>query len=466
MAVIREAELTPRQRETFKKARQAAQRDNFDYVVSLLLQLLKEAPTFLDGRKLLRETCIRKSKAGSRIMQSLSSLSSAPALMKAQSLAKKNGQEAIVILESVLVDDPYNEQANNLLSHIARDQDMVETACFAHEILQRAKPTDIPNLLELGKLYLELKDPRALEVFEAVLDVDPRNNDALSNLKAAEAIRTMEKAGWGEAGDYRQLIKDSDEAEQLEQTARISKSHDAIDKLIAEHYGHFQADPNNVLEARKIGDLYRQKGDLPNALAFFEHAHQLVNKADPHIERTLFEIRVQQYDELIRQWEKFIQENPDHPEHAQHAQTLETNRKERADLVLSEARARVAKYPNDLQFRFELGEALLHAGQHSDAIPELQAALRQPSFRVRAMTLLSLCFRAKGMLDMAAKRLEEADAELRVIDDTKKDVLYNLGLVYEEMGQREKAIEAFKKIYEADYGYRDVAKRVEDSYRS
>ncbi|MCC6354640.1 MAG: tetratricopeptide repeat protein [Verrucomicrobiae bacterium] len=466
MAVTRESELTPRQRESIKKARQAAQRDNFDYVVTLLQQLLKEVPGYLDGRKLLRETCIRKSKAGSRIMQSLSSLSTAPAIMKAQGLAKKNGQEALNVLEQVLVDDPFNEQANSLMSQIARDLDMAETACFAHEILQRAKPNDIPNLLLLGKLYLELRDPRALEVFEAVLDVDPRNNDALSNLKAAEAIRTMERVGWGEAGDYRQLIKDSDEAEQLEQTARISKSHDAIDKLIAEHYDRFQADPNNVLEARKIGELYRQKGDLPNALAFYEHAHELANKADPHIERTIFEIRVQQYDELIKQWEHFVAENPDHPDHAQHAQTLETNRKERADLVLSEARARVAKYPNDLQFRFELGEALFNAGQHSDAIPELQAALRQPNVRVRAMTLLSLCFRAKGMLDMAAKRLEEADAELRAMDDSKKDILYNLGLIYEDMGDKAKAIDAFKKIYEVDYGYRDVARRVEDSYRA
>jgi tetratricopeptide (TPR) repeat protein len=466
MAVVREAELTPRQRESFKKARQAAQRDNFDYVVTLLQQMLKETPGFLDGRKLLRETCIRKSKAGSRIMQSLSSLSTAPALMKAQGLTKKNPMEALVVLEQVLVDDPFNEQANNLMSQIARDQDMVETACFAHEILQRAKPNDIPNLLQLGKMYLELKDPRALEVFEAVLNVDPRNNEALSNLKAAEAIRTMERVGWGEAGDYRQLIKDSDEAEHLEQEARISKSHEAIDRLIAEHYERFQADPNNVLEARKLGELHRQKADYANALAYYELANQLAKSADPHIERTIFEIRVQQYDELIKQWEAFIAENPDHEDHEQHLQTLETNRKERADLVLSEAKARVAKYPNDLQFRFELGEALFNAGQHSEAIPDLQAALRQPNVRVRAMTLLSLCFRAKGMLDMAAKRLEEADAELRVMDDAKKDILFNLGMIYEEMGQKDRAIEAFKKIYEVDYGYRDVARRVEDSYRA
>ncbi len=32
------------------------------------------------------------------------------------------------------------------------------------------------------------------------------------------------------------------------------------------------------------------------------------------------------------------------------------------------------------------------------------------------------------------------------------------------MGQSEKYIDAMKSIYEADYGYRDVARRVEISY--
>jgi hypothetical protein len=50
------------------------------------------------------------------------------------------------------------------------------------------------------------------------------------------------------------------------------------------------------------------------------------------------------------------------------------------------------------------------------------------------------------------------------MDATKKEIVYNLGLVYEQMGDVEKSIGAMKQIYEADYGYRDVAARVESSY--
>jgi hypothetical protein len=51
------------------------------------------------------------------------------------------------------------------------------------------------------------------------------------------------------------------------------------------------------------------------------------------------------------------------------------------------------------------------------------------------------------------------------MDATKKEIVYNLGLVYEKMGDKGKAIECMKKIYEADYGFKDVAERVESSYQ-
>jgi hypothetical protein len=50
------------------------------------------------------------------------------------------------------------------------------------------------------------------------------------------------------------------------------------------------------------------------------------------------------------------------------------------------------------------------------------------------------------------------------MDAVRKEIVYNLGLVYEQMGDSENYIGAMKRIYETDYGYRDVAQRVESSY--
>ena len=68
------------------------------------------------------------------------------------------------------------------------------------------------------------------------------------------------------------------------------------------------------------------------------------------------------------------------------------------------------------------------------------------------------------MYDLAIKQLEDALVDLASMDDTKKQVLYEKGLIHELMEKKQEALDSFKQIYELDYGYRDVAKKVESSY--
>ncbi len=467
MAVATETDLTTSQRDSLKKARQAFQRDNHDYAVALLMQLLKEAPRFLEGRALLREIGIKKSASASKMFKSLGSISHAPQLMKAQNAAKKNPEEALITLEHFLLNDPFHPQANALLSQIAQQLDMPETACFAHETVAKNEPNEPKNLHALGRLYLAMRDPRAKQVFEHLLNLNPHDGDALTQLKNAEALSTMMK-GWEKATDYRDLIANEEVAQQLEQAGKVTKSTEGIDRLIEESKAKLAAEAGSVLHARRIAELFRQKDDFDNALAYYQHAWELGGKADAGLEKTIHEVDLKRYDALITQWEAYLRDNPQDPERDAHAATLESLRTQRQERVLTEARNRVTKYPNDLEFRFELGEALFHAGDVTNAIPELQAALRQPNARLQAMLYLALCFRAKGMRDMAAKRLEEAATEITGMDDTKKNLLYHLGLVREELGDPKAAHEAWKQIYEVDYGYRDgeIARRVEEYYKA
>ena len=81
------------------------------------------------------------------------------------------------------------------------------------------------------------------------------------------------------------------------------------------------------------------------------------------------------------------------------------------------------------------------------------------------MNLLGCCYGELGMLDLAMKQLEEASQEIVSMDAMKKEIVYNLGLVYERMSETGKSLACMKQIYEVDYGYRDVARRVESSYK-
>jgi tetratricopeptide (TPR) repeat protein len=132
--------------------------------------------------------------------------------------------------------------------------------------------------------------------------------------------------------------------------------------------------------------------------------------------------------------------------------------------LIEDARKRVDRNPTDLQLRFELGEHLLNAGEFREALPQLQRARQNPNARLKAMNLLGRAYRELGMLDLAAKQFEEAAKEILGMDAMKKEIVYNLGLVYAQIGEAEKSIVCMKQIYEADYGYKDVAERVETSY--
>ena len=140
-------------------------------------------------------------------------------------------------------------------------------------------------------------------------------------------------------------------------------------------------------------------------------------------------------------------------------------KRQRAELFLEEARKRVERNPTDLQLRFELGEILVSLGNYKDAISELQRARQNPNVRLRAMNLLGRCYTERKMFDLAANILSAAASELAQMDNIKKEIVYNLGLVYERMSQEEKSIECMKQIYEVDYGYRDVAERVGEFLR-
>ena len=69
------------------------------------------------------------------------------------------------------------------------------------------------------------------------------------------------------------------------------------------------------------------------------------------------------------------------------------------------------------------------------------------------------------MNDLAINAYSDAVKELTIFTNEKKELLYELGMIYEKVGRKEDYLNCMKEIYNNDYSYRDVAKRVESSYQ-
>jgi tetratricopeptide (TPR) repeat protein len=275
----------------------------------------------------------------------------------------------------------------------------------------------------------------------------------------------MQRGGWErEETTYRDLIKDKDQAIALEQQARVYRGDDMIDFLLGELAEKYVQEPENLDTARRIAELYEEKNDLENAVTWFGYAAQLSQYTDFALVRKVSDLRIKQLDKVIARLEEAIASVPAGAGDSEQASQLEEMKRQRAELFLEEARKRVERNPTDLQLRFELGEIFVSLGNYKDAISELQRARQNPNVRLRAMNLLGRCYTERKMFDLAANILSAAASELAQMDNVKKEIVYNLGLVYEKMSQEEKSIECMKQIYEVDYGYRDVAERVESSY--
>ncbi|HJT82614.1 MAG TPA: tetratricopeptide repeat protein [Chthoniobacterales bacterium] len=465
MAVKTEKELSETQRAHWLKAVSAIELRNFGYAISLLQAILKQEPEFLTGRQLLRRSEVTKHRAAKK---SFFNISTAPiAVMKAQREMKKDPGHAIEMIEKVLEEEPYNKQANMILKEAAVLAGWPEIGVFALQTLLEDNPKDVKVLHELAQLYHDMGQSDAeVETYSKITAIDPLDAQALRRGKDASARASMTTGGWTQAESYRDLIKDKEMAVSLEQQSRMQLAGGSLDQQIAETYERHQAQPENVDLARKLGTLNEQKEDFDTALSWYEYASELTGGSDTGLTRKISDLRMRQADREIWRHEEFLESHsPNEPGYEQVRAELESAKAKRAELVIGEARKRVERNPTDLQLRFELGEQLVNAGQFREALPELQRARQHPNARLKAMNLLGRCYQELGMLDLAMKQFEEASKEILTMDAMKKEIVYNLGLVYDQMGEKGKAIDCMKQIYEADYGFRDVAQRVESSYQ-
>src|SRR6185436_8515619 len=270
------------------------------------------------------------------------------------------------------------------------------------------------------------------------------------------SARTTLKEGGYDAladgkGSYRDILKNKDEAVQLEQEKREVKSDDVAQRLIAENERRLQSEPKNLKLLRTLAELYLQKKEFDKALEYGERIRSSEGGNDPSLDRLISDITLRKFDDSLA---KLDQSAPDYAEQSGRIQA------QRDEYQMTETKSRAERYPTDLQIRFDLGELYFKAGKVSEAIQEFQKAQNYPAKRLQAMGYLGQCFARGGKYDMAARKLQDAIKEKPIFDEEKKELVYQLGSVLEKMNKREEAIEQFKAIYEVDIGYKDVAAKV------
>jgi tetratricopeptide (TPR) repeat protein len=453
-----EMENAPRKaREHFEKGFAAMERGNLDYAIDMLTLSLDVCPHLLKSRKYLRAAQVKKFRTNppGAMAKAMLPIKSAGKQMKAQSGLKKNPLEALKATEELLAMDPFHAGFVHLNVQAAVAAGLPEAAILTLEVARESNATDVKLLRELASLYQEvdrMHDARL--VYEEIARQLPNDPQAIKQLKDATALDSMQRGRWNEEGDFRGKIKDSKEAVLLEQQNKAVKTSKDVDALIDENVRKIEAEPQNINYRRALADLYLRADRYDEAMETLRIAQEMTGGADPQIDRAVSGAYLRKLDFEIAQFEAAGD--------TEHATAW---RKEKEDFQLEDTKDKVARYPNDLLFRFDLGVLMFERKELNEAIQHFQLAQRNPQRRIRALYYLGLCFKEKGQNDIAIEQLQKAASELPVMDDTKKDILYELGELCEASAKPEQALGYFKEIYGVDISFRDVSKKIEQFYQ-
>jgi predicted Zn-dependent protease len=456
-------ELPPDLRRLYAKAVEAAQRDNHDYALTLFCQVLKLEPGMFDARKALRAAQAAKSAGASTgfFKKMISSAGSSPQITKAKFALSKNPAEAMAIAEEVLNGDANNPFAHRIIVDAAQALELPQTAVLSLETMVRQSPKDKHLVVEFANTVAQAGVNAAVaeKYLDELIRTTPYDPDLQQAQKNLSAHKTMDEGGYGALedgkGSYRDILKNKEEAVSLEQEQRSQKTEDVALRLIEEYETRLITEPNNQKLIRSLAELYTQKNQFARALTLYERLRSSELGSDAALDRAIAETTVRQYDFQIAQLNPFDEGT---------SEKIAAINAEKTAFQLAECQKRVEKYPTDLAIRFELGQLYFAAGKIGEAIAEFQKAQQNAHKRIAAMSFLAQCFAKRGMNDSAVRTLQNAIKEKPAFDEEKKDLIYQLGCVFEKMGKKAEAIEQFLIIYESDVTYRDVGAKVDAHY--
>lgn len=454
-----EADLEPKLLNLWKKAKLAKEQRNWEYVVNLGLPVVQAYPMFLEARMMVR---LAEGEAAKTAKKGFFGGGGGGGLSFSLKGGKKDPWEAIWELEeAVFQKDPFNIKANLEFYDLGMRAGEPTLAVLGLETIRAGHPTNTKIAHQLAEHYMSHDMPeKASEVYRHIVKQDPRDMSAIKGEKDA-AARSSIKNQW--QGDFRSTVKDAAEQNKLEMLNRQGMTPEQMEALLAELSNDYEADPTNITTVKNMAGLLEKMENLEQALSFYNYALSL-NPSDVAMERKIEMLNDKVQDQQIVNLETEIEAHPDAPDIEQRRADLAEIKRQRGQKAVVEAKQRVDRNPTDKQYRFDLGQAYFNCGMYGEAIPELQQARTNPNLRNRALMMLGKCFEKKNMNDLAINAFNDATKEMAIMDNAKKELLYELAMVYEKVGKRDEYLEALKEIYNFDYGYKDVAKRVESSY--
>jgi tetratricopeptide (TPR) repeat protein len=443
-------------REMFQRAVESGRKNNFDYAIELLKDLVKKNPGLMPAREKLREFEKNKSDKISNLGRMIANLKSSFQAARIKAAIVQKPLEAMMMCEDVLSNNLYSPLVLNLLADASLKAGAPFIGVEALSILRDLKPHNETNLRKLADFYRKCGDAMsALKIVQEIAAKHPKDLGVQAEMRSAVALASMQQGDWQKEGKTQDKVKDREEGMVAELLDGTLHDIDQMKVVIAKLEKDLEKE-DSVDARKKLGELYHACGRYDDAIEQYTRVAKGIGALDPAVDKSIEK-------SILAKINAEISALSSGPASSAKAEELKTTR---FNYQLERATDRVNTYPNDNQLRFDLAVLYFNGNFIDNAIEQFQYARKNLQRKVTCMVYLGRCFLIKNHCDMAIEQLSSAIAEMLVMDKGKKEALYYLAQTYEAAGNPEKALENYKEIYQADVNYLDVGKKVQDYYNS
>jgi len=445
----------------FEKAHKVAETNNFDYAIDMYLQGLRYSPDALEeGHLPLCELALQRQRRGGK----------KPSMMeKMKHLRGKTPLEQMLNAEYLFTKDPEHLPFAEAMLKGAMAGGYTKTAGWlANLVFQKNNAAKRPS----AQTYILLKNSyaalgqfdKAVVACQYASRLRPEDGALADEFKNLSAELTMARGKYDEEGDFRKAIKDRESQEKLHAQAGVIKTEDYRVQAVEDARKKIAENPNipaNIFGlADALSDMESDEAEN-DAVALLENTYKA--KQDYSYKQRAGEIRIRGLKRKIREAKACLETNP---EDAQIKAGLEQLSEQLNDAELEHYKLSVQNYPTNLAVKYEYAIRLVRKKRYNEAIPLFQESQKDPRRKIASMNQIGYCFFMKGWLSDAIDVFTNAIESHELKDDAAgKELRYNLARAYEEQGDKEKALEIYRKIAQLDFGYKDVSQRV-DKLRS
>jgi tetratricopeptide (TPR) repeat protein/tRNA A-37 threonylcarbamoyl transferase component Bud32 len=358
-------------------------------------------------------------------------------------------------LQAIIVKHPRGVKAHRLLQEIQKSRGQLQAMAAEWEKAVRGGAKDPSEVYRLGYYYqFEGQQPKALELFQQYAQQHPEDHE----LHWVLGDLFSERGDFGKAmAEYRQVAEQSPEKLSLVLDKLDRLAHHASDRqkpAVVSELIHLYLQSGNFAAARKWLEMVapssalgaEMKGAVMGMLAACLERHEETGEMDAA--KTILEMILlldpnnATYQDRLTQMEEILVQK----KIAEQEEMIRTGR-------LSGQEANWVLY--------ELGETYLKRGESEDKVLSVyqQLARSESPFQHHALLRLGLTFLHKGLEDLAQNQFDKLQ-QAALPEAKKTEYFYDIGFAYEKMGYPDRAREYYKRVFELNANYQDVAQRL------